>query len=49
MAKEAIALARALGYQDCELLEAVDGAGLSDTLSFLRRECSTKSISMRLM
>lgn len=49
IAREAIALAKALEYQDWELVEAVDSAGLADTLGFLRRQAAAKSISLRAM
>ena len=49
IAREAIALAKALEYQDWELVEAVDSAGLADTLGFLRREAARRAISPRVM
>lgn len=36
--REVIALAKLLGYQDWELLEAVDCSGLAVTLGYLQRE-----------
>ena len=49
MAREAVALAKALEYPESELAEAVDSEGLTDTLAFLRRQAAAKSISLRVM
>ena len=46
---EAIKLAKALEYPEWELAEAVDSAGLTYTLTFLRKQAAAKSISPRVM
>lgn len=49
IAREPIAVAKALEYLDWELSEAVDASGLPDTLGFLRREAAARAIPLRLM
>jgi hypothetical protein len=39
---EVVALAKSLGYQDWELLEAVDCSGLATTLGYLQREAERR-------
>ncbi len=43
LSREVIALAKALGYPDDELLEAVDSCGLVRTHGFLRHEAERRS------
>ena len=40
--RDVIELAKSLGYQDWELLEAIDCSGLNATLGFLRREAEKR-------
>jgi hypothetical protein len=40
--REVIALAKSLGYQDWETLEAVDCSGLATTLGYLQREAERR-------
>lgn len=43
LSREVITLARVLGYEEADLLDAVDGCGLVRTFGFLQREVERKS------